>query len=309
MNWLPSLILPCLLAQSIGPVPTMEVRPKAANIAVGEKFEVEVQLRGPAGTTYEFPKEISDGAVELIHSRNNSTAERGSYEAQVFAIGEAARIPEIVIQYRSPDGSSGSVKSAPVPLNVVSTLDPSEQNPAPADFAPPVAVEVSRIFWVVNGALGALLLFGLFLLIRQLRFPKKPQDPTVTPAMSPEEHALNQLARLSPADAVRDPRGFYILLVQILKQFLEHRLEAPVLEMTSTETLALVKGHAWTAPHAVAIRELVNSADLAKFGGVSDASNAERQIQLVRDLVARIDRLRRADLELRSRETDRRKTA
>jgi hypothetical protein len=79
--------------------------------------------------------------------------------------------------------------------------------------------------------------------------------------------------------------------------------------MTSTETLGFVKNHAWTAPHAVALRDLVASADLVKFGGSSDATNADRQIQFVRDMVGRVDRLRRADLELRSREPDRRKTA
>jgi hypothetical protein len=46
-----------------------------------------------------------------------------------------------------------------------------------------------------------------------------------------------------------------------------------------------------------------------KFGGSSDATNAERQIQLVRDLVGRVDRLRRTALELEARETERRKIA
>ena len=79
--------------------------------------------------------------------------------------------------------------------------------------------------------------------------------------------------------------------------------------MTSTETVAFVKAHAWTTPHAVALRDLVTAADLVKFGGSSDASNADRQIQLVRDLVARIDRLRRTELEMQARSQDRRKTA
>ena len=53
----------------------------------------------------------------------------------------------------------------------------------------------------------------------------------------------------------------------------------------------------------------MTSADLVKFGGSSDASNAERQIQLVREIVGRIDRLRRAELENQARQQDRRKTA
>jgi len=146
-------------------------------------------------------------------------------------------------------------------------------------------------------------------LARRFRFPKSVVDPRVRPAVSPEEEALSGLEQLAAGRTNLEARAFYIQLVQILKQYLERRLEAPVLEMTSTETLAFVKAHGWTSPHAVALRDLVSSADLVKFGGSSDASNADRQIQLVRDVLARIDRLRQADLEQQARESDRRKIA
>lgn len=309
MKSLLSFSLYLVLAQAGAPVPTIEVRPGTANVSIGEKFDVTVELKGPRGFTYDFPKEISDGSVELIQSQPPTADGVAVYKAQAFALGKDGRIPEIEIQYTSPDGGKGSVKSPPVPLNVVSTLDPNEQDPAPADFAPPVPVLVSRVFWVAAGLAAGLVLLGLALLARRLRFPRKLEDPKITPAITPEEEAMGGLDRLVEGKAMLDPKAFYIQLVQIMKQYLERRLEAPVLEMTSTETLGFVKNHPWTAPHAVALRELVASADLVKFGGSSDASNALRQIQFVRDMVGRIDRLRRADLELRSREPDRRKTA
>lgn len=288
----------------------IEVRPSTANVSVGERFQVVVEARGPSGTAWEFPKQINDGSVELIQS-NPSTALANSvtYDAQVFAIGAEGRIPEIEVGYKAADGSTGSIKSAPFPLNVVSTLDPNDANPAPADFAPPLPVLVSRAFWVASGIASLLLIAFLVWLIRRIRFPRKPVELTVTPAISPEEEALGALDRLATARIGIEPKIFYIQLVQILKQYLERRLEAPVLEMTSTETLAFVKTHTWTTPHAVALRDLVTSADLVKFGGSSDASNADRQIQLVREIVGRIDRLRRADMEIQARQQDRRKTA
>lgn len=299
-----------VLAQAlVAPAPTIEVRPATENVSIGERFQVTLELRGPKGTKYDFPKEISDGSVELIQAQPPTADGVAVYNAQVFAMGEQGRIPEIEIQYTAPDGLKGSAKSSPVALNIISTLDPKEQNPAPADFAPPVPVLVSRAFWVAAGLLTFLFVLGFVFLARRLRFPKKLADPTLTPAITPEEEAMSGLDKLAAAQALRDPRGFYIQLVQILKQYLERRLEAPVLEMTSTETLGFVKNHAWTAPHAVAVRDLVTSADMVKFGGSSDASNAEKQIQLVRDLVGRIDRLRRADLALGSRQQDQRKTA
>ena len=298
------------LAQALVQGPILEVRPSAANVSIGERFQVVVEARGPNGTAWEFPKQINDGSVELIQSNpSTALANRVTYDAQVFAIGAEGRIPEIEVPYQAADGSTGSVKSAPVPLNVVSTLDPNEQNPAPADFAPPLPVLVSRAFWVASTIAGLLLIAALVALVRRVRFPKKPVDPTVTPAISPEEEALTALDKLATTRTAVEPKVFYIQLVQILKQYLERRLEGPVLEMTSTETLAFVKTHSWTSPHAVALRDLVTSADLVKFGGSSDASNAERQIQLVREIVGRIDRLRRAELEMQARQPDRRKTA
>jgi hypothetical protein len=248
--------------------------------------------------------------MELTLSRTAATtAAEAVYDAQLFAIGKDGRIPAIEVQYRRPDGSTGTITSAPVSLNVVSTLDPNDKNPAPADFAPPLPVLVSRAFWIASTAAGLLLLAGLWFLVRRLKFPKKPPDATVIPAVSPEEEALSGLAELAKGQTTLEPKAFYIQLVQILKQYLERRLQAPILEMTSTETLALVKTHAWTSPHAVALRDLVSSADLVKFGGSSDASNGERQIQFVRDLVGRIDRLRRAQLAQQAQDVARRKTA
>jgi hypothetical protein len=298
------------LAQAAAPPAVIEVRPSTANVSIGERFQVVVEARGATGVTFEFPKQINDGAVELIQSNpSTSLANSVTYDAQIFAIGAAARIPEIEVPYKTADGSSGTIRSKAFPLNVVSTLDPNDKNPAPADFAPPQPVLVSRAFWVVNGILGLVLVAGLVWLIRKIRFPKKAGDPVVTPAITPEEAALVGLERLAAARPTLDAKAFYIQLVPILKQYLERRLQAPVLEMTSTETLAFVKSHSWTSPHAVAVRDLVTSADLVKFGGSSDSSNGERQIQVVREIVARVDRLRRAEVDQQAREADGRKTA
>ncbi len=85
-------------AQAAGLVPTIEVRPSSSNVSIGEKFKVTVELRGLSGTSYDFPKEISDGSVELILSRESPASSVAVYDAQVFAIGRDARIPQIQVQ-------------------------------------------------------------------------------------------------------------------------------------------------------------------------------------------------------------------
>jgi hypothetical protein len=181
MKFLLGSLLYLALAQASAtppPVPSIEVRASTTNVSIGERFQVTVELRGPNGATYDFPKEIVDSSVELIHAAAAQPLARiAIYDTQVFAIDAQARIPEISIQYTLPDGSKGSVKSTPLALNVVSTLDPNEPNPAPADFAPPMPVLVSRAFWV-TAALAALLVIALLVfLFRRLRLPKKPKDP------------------------------------------------------------------------------------------------------------------------------------
>lgn len=299
-----------LLASADGSAPTVDVRPASANVSIGERFRVTLQAHGPNGLRYDFPKTVSNGNIEMIESRTASaSSDTAVYEAQLFALGKDAQIPPIEVGYTDADGTPHVVATEPVPLNLVSTLDPNEKNPAPADFAPPVPVLVSRAFWLVNGALGVLLLVGLFLLVRRLRFPKRVSDPAVTPPVSPEEEALDRLGALARDLQRIDARPAYIDLVQILKQYLERRLEAPILEMTSTETLGFVRAHEWTSPQAVGVRDLIATADLVKFGGLSDASQIERHLQFVRDVVSHIDGRRRAHEAEIAREEHARKSA
>lgn len=290
-----SLLAALLLGTAEGVAPTIDVRPSSANVSIGEKFRVTLEAHGSRGLVYEFPKTISDGKIEMIQAPALSASpDSAVYETQLFALGRDARIPPIEVAYSAADGSRGVVETAAVPLNPVSTLDPNEKDPVPADYAPPLPVLVSRIFWIVNGVAALLLVVGLAALVRRLRFPRKVSEAVVTPPVAPEEEALARLAALGAHHQRADAKAFYIELVQILKQYLERRLEAPVLEMTSTEALGFVRAHDWTAPHATPIRDLINAADLVKFGGVSDASHADRHLQLVRDVVAQVDQQRRA---------------
>ena len=48
-----------------------------------------------------------------VQRRSNSV----TYDAQVFAIGAEARIPEIEVHYKAEDGSEGTAKSAPFALS------------------------------------------------------------------------------------------------------------------------------------------------------------------------------------------------
>jgi hypothetical protein len=104
--------------------------------------------------------------------------------------------------------------------------------------------------------------------------------------------ALAALERLATASLVErgDYRAFYIVLSDVAKRYLERRLGAPVLEMTSAEMTAYLRDHPHGSPYATALRELAGAADRIKFArgdGLQD--EARRHLDGVRMVVQGIE--------------------
>ena len=81
-------------------------------------------------------------------------------------------------------------------------------------------------------------------------------------------------------------RPFYIALTAIAKRYLERRLGAPVLEMTSAEMTGFLREHAHGQGFATPMRELAAAADQIKFAkGTGQHEEAQRHVQNVRELL------------------------
>jgi hypothetical protein len=110
--------------------------------------------------------------------------------------------------------------------------------------------------------------------------------------------ALEALAASGLLEA-RAFREFYIRLTTLAKRYLERRLEAPVLEMTTSETLAFLRGHAHGGELLPVFRDLAAAADQIKFArgeGLTEA--AEGHLSAVRALVPALEtRLRPTETE------------
>jgi len=272
-------------------------------VRVGEPFTVEVTASGPPGTTYTFPKGPGSETVDLREKAPPSSpapppppgSER--YEAAAFAVGET-EVPPIPVSYRLPDGTEGSVKTEAIPLRIVSVLpkDPKEQKLA--DIRGPVPLRVAAAFWIALVALLALLLALAFWIVRRRRKAAAPEP--MAPLVAPDVEALSALDRLASAGLLErgDHRGFYIALVEIIKRYLERRLGAPVLEMTSAETLAFLRDHPHGARFASAVRDLAGAADRIKFArGEGLEDEARRHLAGGRQLVAGLEESLRPRLE------------
>jgi hypothetical protein len=282
-------------APAENPADDVSVSAKASKteVMIGEPFSVEVTVSGPPGIVWTFPAEAGDEHVEL---RTVPSPGQGSetpagthrYEAAAFALNET-QVPAISIGFRRADGTQGAVSTQPLTLRILSTLpkDPKEQKLA--DIRGPQVLSISRLFWALAGvaavAVGALIVGA----IRRRR--PRPVAPAV-PVRSPEEIALAALDRLRGSGllARAEYRPFYIELAAIAKRYLEQRLGAPVLEMTSAEAVGFLRAHPVGSDLAPALRDLAGAADRVKFArGAALADEAERHLASVRGMVRALE--------------------
>jgi hypothetical protein len=285
-----------------GEVPRATAVPSRTEVGVGEIFTVDVKASGPAGTSWTFAAEAGDDSVELRTPPPDPEAaatpappDRHRYQAAVFALGEV-ELPAIPVKYRLPDGTAGEVSTLAVPLRVVSVLpkDPAAQQLA--DIREPQALAVGAAFWVACAA-AVLLVAGLVTWLVRRRRPAAPA-PAVVPAQAADVEAREALDGLAASGRLDrgEYRAYYIALADIAKRYLERRLEAPVLEMTSTEMVAFLRDHPHGQGLAAPLRDLSAAADQVKFArGSALREEAERHLAVARQMVDALEgRLRAA---------------
>jgi hypothetical protein len=312
----PGLLLLAVLSQAVR-TPAAVVSPVSARatpakteVTIGEPFAIELKAVGPPGTTFSFPADAATDSFELrpeptpAAQKDAPVAEPGvrRYVASVFALGDA-ELPAIPVRYRLPDGTEGETATAAVALKVRSLLpkDPAERKLA--DIRGPIAVSIGRVFWIVLALVAA---FAAALALWLLRRRRRVVVPAVAalPESPPDVEALRALDALAASDLVArgEYRAFYIQLTVVAKRYLERRLRNPVLEMTSAETIAFLRGHPHGGELVSTVRDLADAADRIKFArGDGLHGEASRHLAAARSLVSSLEaRLRPAPVEGRA---------
>ncbi len=293
--WLVVSVATTAVAQSpAAPVVRAQARVSATEVTVGQTFTVEVAAEGPAGTTWTFPQHPGSEQVdlELVPATSEKPPKPGSatYHGAVFALGDV-EVPAIAVKYASPDGQSGTVSTTPVAIRIGSVIPKSETEPKPADLRPPVKLTVGVAFWVALG-LALVAIAGLVAwLVHRRRKPVEVVTPVV-PEVPPDVEARAALDQLASSGLIEreEYRTFYIELATTAKRYLERRLGAPVLEMTSAEVSSLLRNHPLAGPHLPVVRDLMFAADWVKFAhGSAQTEAARRHLAAVRGIVASIE--------------------
>lgn len=273
----------------------LTAEPSKSTVTVGEPFTVTVRALAPAGTSWSFPAEV--GADDVLLRAVEAPAAAGAvYQATVFTLDEVT-IPAITARYQLPDGTAGEVSSEPVAVTVASLLPDDAAEHRLADLRPPVALPAGAAFWIALGLLLGGLAGGFAWWWRSRRRARTAVSPPVLPEVPPAEEAMAALQRLHEAGLAErgELRAFYIELAVIAKRYLERRLDAPVLEMTSAETAAYLRDHPVARRLAAAVRDVTLAADYVKFArGHADEARARRHWQQVQGLVEELERLHAA---------------
>ncbi len=291
------------LAQATG-TPSVSATLSTPEITVGETFFVDIRASGPADAVWSFPAQLGTGDLELVLDQQEPLEgepplAQGTrrYRGMAFGLDEVT-VPPIPVGYRLNDGSEGEATTQAVTLRIVSLLPKDVEEQKLTDIRSPGSLDVGTEFWVALVVLLAALAALAFHLYRRRR--PGAFVPT-TPRVPADREALEALEALDGAGllAAGKLRDYYIRLADIAKRYLERRLGAPVLEMTSAEAVSYLRGHGDGRTVATPMRNLAGAADFVKFArGVSPLEEAERHLRTARQIVEELERrLRPADDE------------
>jgi len=123
-------------------------------------------------------------------------------------------------------------------------------------------------YWLEALTLSAFLALIGWYFFRKKSAPAPPiAAPLPPPDVSPQERALQKLAILEKQKLWKHGKTvqFYAELSFVTREFLEKRYRIPALESTTREIMELLKSTDFPSKSSVALRDLLQEADLAKY--------------------------------------------
>jgi hypothetical protein len=285
------LLLPALVALAAPPV--FQVTADRTSVSVGDRVVVTYAARVPAGSKLVLDALVTPEPPEGQHPPGGAVLEfepppppvvdekpaadgsvlwKQKVELLPFLPG-AIQVPGPHFRLEEgaagPDGGRGiEVRPPALTLQVASRL-PKGATPEslqPKEDRPVRLPSVSPFFWA--GLAACLLLFALAL---WWRIRRRRRAAAAAPAVPPRPAGVEFLEALAllakEVDALGDdPRDFYSRLTHAVKRYLERRLDEPVLEWTTFEAVHSLREKGLELPREVAFAELLNAADVVKFG-------------------------------------------
>lgn len=283
----------CVAAERLSPV-SAEARVLKSRVKIGDELRLLLQVEHPRKFSVTPPDEklvLSPFEIKRVESvpvrrGQNRIQQTFRLTLTVFETGDL-QVPAIPVGYRDEEGNPGEIRTAPVPVKVVSVgkkiTDKDDIRPIKA----PVSLGLLR-FWTGLGGLlaGALFIFFAVHVVRRVLKERKDLESR----KPPHERVKIELARLKDKGFLeeKDHKSFYSGLSDILRLYLERRYGVEALERTSSELAEELLKRSFDAGLAREIGELLSEADLVKFAKFAPPyEHAQKLEALLLDIVER----------------------
>ena len=185
-------------------------------------------------------------------------------ELEAFLPGEY-EIPSIEVSYGAGDNRN-AIATDPFRITINSVIASDEGQPELADISDPVDVPIPTWWWVAGSLVLVAIAVGLYYWNRE-RKRRAAMRPAAPP---PEPHtiALREIEDLLSRDLVKsgDSKLFYLLLSDILRQYIERRFGFQAPERTTEEFLAeLREDRDFQPDHKALLEDFLSLSDMVKF--------------------------------------------
>ena len=313
MRWLAVLLVlststGALLAQTppaqkteTAAAPSFAVTLDKSEVSIGDRVVATYSARIPAGASLEIealvsPKlevsmpgtasgpvlEFEPPAPAVVKKAEGNAGPDVWSQAVGFAPfteGEVV-LPGPMLVLVSPSGERTPVRPPSITLRVSSRL-PGDKKPealTPRADRPVRIPAHSPWFWAAITA-GILAVALVAWLLWRRRKTAPVLAAIAPPAIPPGRELLEAIERLA-AEADRlgnDPRAFYSELTRVTKRYLERRLDRPVLEWTTFETIRRLREDGIEIPREIGLSDLLSAADQVKFGRAGSTRDEARR--------------------------------
>lgn len=275
----------------------LEAHLSADTVAVGERFRLTLLVERPAAARLTVPTDsllgdlyVVEGPLRYSHLLGGDRLRDSIvYMVTTFAL-DSARVPPLPLVLHSE--TERQILTTPPLQVVVRSMVPPDASGI-RDLAPLIEFPTTPWPWLAGAALLAVLLgLAAYLWQRRQRPPLAPPSLPPEPQPDPYLAALQQLAALALLAEQTPVKAFYVTLADVLREYLEARLDLPARKMTTRELTTRLEQHParHVAGLALPIRRVLETADLVKFAGRTYPIDYNLQLlSIARTLVERLE--------------------
>ena len=244
-----------------------------SELTVGDRVTMTLDVTYPSGFQVVLPRLPREwGALEVLDKSNTSVVDNEDgtetisqvIEVTAFTPGEFLT-PGLEISVREPAGGFSVKPAPPLSLNVASVL--AEGDEELRDIRPQADLYVPPIWPWVLGAVAAIALLGIAIVLFLRRRREQIAAAPVVDLRSAYEIAVDELARIVKLDLPAQSRfkEHYTLVTDVLRTYIEAEYRIPAMDRTTTELRTALRLTPIDVPSTREVIAFLSDCDLVKF--------------------------------------------